>query len=54
MLIRHSVNKSFGKVDVSKAIIYYNVPMFIQLRGDVSSSFFIAAEKLGVDKKPYL
>lgn len=52
MLIRHSVNKSFGKVDVSKAIIYYNVPMFIQLRGDVSSSFFIAAEKLGVDKKP--
>lgn len=52
MHIRHTAKKSFGKVDITKAIIYYNVPMYIQLRGNVSSSFFIASEKLGVDKKP--
>lgn len=52
MLIRHSVSKSFSGVNIDKAIVYYNIPMFIQLRGNVSSSLFIATERLGIDKKP--
>lgn len=46
MKIRHTAIKSFDSCTVSRAVVYYDVPILIQLRGDLSSSFSIAEEKL--------
>lgn len=53
MFIRHAAEKSFGSSVINKSIVYYDVPILIQLRGDVSSSYTIANEKLGLEKASF-
>lgn len=49
-MIRHSVEKDFSGIRVTKAIVYLDLPLSIILRGDVQSSYVavIGCEKLGI------
>lgn len=52
MNIRQSVHKTFNGCTVNKAVVYFGMPVCIQLHGDISSSYFVSSDGLGIERKP--
>lgn len=52
MNIRHSVVKTFDTCVTSKAVVYYGIPVCVQLYGNLSSDYIEGLKKLSLEEKP--
>lgn len=52
MNIRQVARKQFGSVDSNKSVVYFGVPICIQIRGDTGDDLVKDLEKLGMEQKP--